>query len=181
MTSYSGPAQLRRTLYVRLWSIRDARPIHAVAARTTAASTQPEAMKITSVPPKLEDSSRRAWYRQHCGGTERPQPRPAVMLGSWISSNRPSWCACTVRIDAGETSDPVAAGLGPAAMAWAKRVSEGGLEPPCPFGALAPQASASAYSATRTWSPASAGPAYTIPTPDPGWCRPPVHRFRGGR
>jgi hypothetical protein len=29
-------------------------------------------------------------------------------------------------------------------------VSEGGLEPPCPFGALAPQASASAYSATRT-------------------------------
>ena len=30
-------------------------------------------------------------------------------------------------------------------------VSEGGLEPPCPFGALAPQASASAYSATRTW------------------------------
>ena len=31
-------------------------------------------------------------------------------------------------------------------------VSEGGLEPPCPFGALAPQASASAYSATRTKS-----------------------------
>jgi site-specific DNA recombinase len=30
------------------------------------------------------------------------------------------------------------------------RVSEGGLEPPCPFGALAPQASASANSATRT-------------------------------
>jgi hypothetical protein len=30
------------------------------------------------------------------------------------------------------------------------KVSEGGLEPPCPFGALAPQASASAYSATRT-------------------------------
>jgi hypothetical protein len=29
-------------------------------------------------------------------------------------------------------------------------VSEGGLEPPCPFGALAPQASASANSATRT-------------------------------
>ena len=29
-------------------------------------------------------------------------------------------------------------------------VSEGGLEPPRPFGALAPQASASAYSATRT-------------------------------
>ena len=33
-------------------------------------------------------------------------------------------------------------------------VSEGGLEPPCPFGALAPQASASANSATRTWGPA---------------------------
>jgi hypothetical protein len=32
-------------------------------------------------------------------------------------------------------------------------VSEGGLEPPCPFGALAPQASASAYSATRTRNP----------------------------
>src|SRR5690349_8039255 len=30
-------------------------------------------------------------------------------------------------------------------------VSEGGLEPPCPLRALAPQASASAYSATRTW------------------------------
>jgi site-specific DNA recombinase len=38
-------------------------------------------------------------------------------------------------------------------------VSEGGLEPPCPFGALAPQASASAYSATRTWAAAQAGPA----------------------
>jgi hypothetical protein len=33
---------------------------------------------------------------------------------------------------------------------WGFNVSEGGLEPPCPFGALAPQASASAYSATRT-------------------------------
>ena len=33
---------------------------------------------------------------------------------------------------------------------WFFEVSEGGLEPPCPFGALAPQASASAYSATRT-------------------------------
>src|SRR5947209_3995502 len=31
-----------------------------------------------------------------------------------------------------------------------KFVSEGGLEPPCPLRALAPQASASAYSATRT-------------------------------
>ena len=30
-------------------------------------------------------------------------------------------------------------------------VSEGGLEPPCPIRALAPQASASTYSATRTW------------------------------
>jgi hypothetical protein len=30
-------------------------------------------------------------------------------------------------------------------------VSEGGLEPPCPLRALAPQASASTYSATRTW------------------------------
>ena len=38
-------------------------------------------------------------------------------------------------------------------------VSEGGLEPPCPFGALAPQASASAYSATRTWARLEAGPA----------------------
>ena len=36
-------------------------------------------------------------------------------------------------------------------------VSEGGLEPPCPFGALAPQASASAYSATRTQSWLRAG------------------------
>jgi hypothetical protein len=36
-------------------------------------------------------------------------------------------------------------------LTWANSVSEGGLEPPCPFGALAPQASASAYSATRTW------------------------------
>jgi hypothetical protein len=39
------------------------------------------------------------------------------------------------------------------AQHWLSKVSEGGLEPPCPFGALAPQASASAYSATRTWSP----------------------------
>ena len=38
-------------------------------------------------------------------------------------------------------------------------VSEGGLEPPCPFGALAPQASASAYSATRTWLCSQAEPA----------------------
>src|SRR3954452_3725619 len=37
------------------------------------------------------------------------------------------------------------------AMCLGALVSEGGLEPPCPFGALAPQASASAYSATRTW------------------------------
>src|SRR5664280_1063019 len=47
------------------------------------------------------------------------------------------------------------------------RVSEGGLEPPCPFGALAPQASASAYSATRTgcWGPPEYGgsPASTLP------------------
>jgi hypothetical protein len=41
----------------------------------------------------------------------------------------------------------------------ANAVSEGGLEPPCPFGALAPQASASAYSATRTWALAEAEPA----------------------
>jgi hypothetical protein len=32
-------------------------------------------------------------------------------------------------------------------------VSEGGLEPPCPIRALAPQASASTYSATRTLGP----------------------------
>ena len=32
-------------------------------------------------------------------------------------------------------------------------VSEGGLEPPCPTRALAPQASASTYSATRTMGP----------------------------
>jgi hypothetical protein len=36
------------------------------------------------------------------------------------------------------------------ALTCGNSVSEGGLEPPCPFGALAPQASASAYSATRT-------------------------------
>ncbi|GAA4905049.1 recombinase family protein [Streptomonospora salina] len=34
------------------------------------------------------------------------------------------------------------------------KVSEGGLEPPCPMRALAPQASASTYSATRTYRPA---------------------------
>ena len=44
------------------------------------------------------------------------------------------------------TASPRAANIGK----WF--VSEGGLEPPCPFGALAPQASASAYSATRTWA-----------------------------
>jgi hypothetical protein len=36
------------------------------------------------------------------------------------------------------------------ALTWGNTVSEGGLEPPCPLRALAPQASASAYSATRT-------------------------------
>src|SRR6266566_1222564 len=35
-------------------------------------------------------------------------------------------------------------------LTWGFNVSEGGLEPPCPLRALAPQASASAYSATRT-------------------------------
>ena len=35
-------------------------------------------------------------------------------------------------------------------LTWGFNVSEGGLEPPCPIRALAPQASASAYSATRT-------------------------------
>ena len=35
-------------------------------------------------------------------------------------------------------------------LTWENAVSEGGLEPPCPLRALAPQASASAYSATRT-------------------------------
>src|SRR3954454_11215262 len=40
-----------------------------------------------------------------------------------------------------------------------KCVSEGGLEPPRPFGALAPQASASAYSATRTSGPRAVPPA----------------------
>ena len=35
-------------------------------------------------------------------------------------------------------------------LTWENTVSEGGLEPPCPLRALAPQASASAYSATRT-------------------------------
>ena len=42
-------------------------------------------------------------------------------------------------------------------MMWAlirqSDVSEGGLEPPCPTRALAPQASASTYSATRTMGP----------------------------
>jgi hypothetical protein len=48
-------------------------------------------------------------------------------------------------------------------------VSEGGLEPPCPFGALAPQASASAYSATRT-STASGRRASRITIANQGGC-----------
>src|SRR5664280_1394652 len=56
------------------------------------------------------------------------------------------------------------------------RVSEGGLEPPCPFGAIAPQASASAYSATRTecWGPPEYGgsPAATLPNGHPRPRRP---------
>src|SRR5450756_2893005 len=55
-------------------------------------------------------------------------------------------------------------------------VSEGGLEPPMPFGALAPQASASAYSATRTgcWGPPEYGgsPAATLPNGHPRPRRP---------
>ena len=75
---------------------------------------------------------------------------------------------------------------------WGFNVSEGGLEPPCPLRALAPQASASAYSATRTRdargthrlsylskpnaprrvprppNPAARGHAFPQPTPAPG-------------
>jgi site-specific DNA recombinase len=40
--------------------------------------------------------------------------------------------------------------VSPARTIGGRFVSEGGLEPPCPLRALAPQASASAYSATRT-------------------------------
>ena len=45
----------------------------------------------------------------------------------------------------------LAADLNHKPLTWGNVVSEGGLEPPCPIRALAPQASASAYSATRTW------------------------------
>src|SRR5664280_3423499 len=43
-------------------------------------------------------------------------------------------------------------------------VSERGLEPPCPLRALAPQASASTYSATRTSAPVSPPARMTIAT-----------------
>src|ERR1039457_3299158 len=50
-------------------------------------------------------------------------------------------------------------------------VSEGGLEPPCPFGALAPQASASAYSATRTYAGARRCRAGRLTIANPGRSR----------
>src|ERR1039457_2069908 len=50
-------------------------------------------------------------------------------------------------------------------------VSEGGLEPPCPFGALAPQASASAYSATRTYAGAQRCRAGRLTIANPGRSR----------
>src|SRR5258708_27813048 len=64
---------------------------------------------------------------------------------------------------------------------WGFTVSEGGLEPPCPFGALAPQASASAYSATRTsachgWCRAS-----RITIANPGGCGDGAWRGHEGR
>src|SRR5215472_93766 len=46
------------------------------------------------------------------------------------------------------SSSPITADF--RALTCENYVSEGGLEPPCPLRALAPQASASAYSATRT-------------------------------
>jgi hypothetical protein len=48
------------------------------------------------------------------------------------------------------TASPAANHGGIAGSTCIYMVSEGGLEPPCPKRALAPQASASAYSATRT-------------------------------
>src|SRR5712692_978176 len=51
-------------------------------------------------------------------------------------------------------------------------VSEGGLEPPCPFGALAPQASASAYSATRTSADRGWSRVGRITIANPGASRP---------
>src|SRR5450759_4719426 len=47
-------------------------------------------------------------------------------------------------------------------------VSERGLEPPCPLRALAPQASASTYSATRTSALVSPPARMTIATPSRG-------------
>src|ERR1035441_7047186 len=54
---------------------------------------------------------------------------------------------------------------------WGFTVSEGGLEPPCPFGALAPQASASAYSATRTYAGARRCRAGRLTIANPGRSR----------
>src|SRR5664280_47030 len=53
-------------------------------------------------------------------------------------------------------------------------VSERGLEPPCPLRALAPQASASTYSATRTSALVSPPARMTIATPSRG-CDSPHH------
>src|SRR5665811_1434805 len=54
------------------------------------------------------------------------------------------------------------------------RVSERGLEPPCPLRALAPQASASTYSATRTSALVSPPARMTIATSSRG-CDSPHH------
>src|ERR1700749_2119324 len=76
------------------------------------------------------------------------QHRLRPVLSAWPARSRPQPAAPQPGADRTGRGPEIGA-LNP--VTWKNLVSEGGLEPPCPFGALAPQASASAYSATRTW------------------------------
>src|SRR5690349_1242515 len=128
-------------------------PSAAIVARS---ATRPEA----SIRPNPYTTSGRPGGL--ASGTGRPPPglpgrgRPRPVPGMTGATGRAVMAASRTGgagSQGGREDRPpgtrvrVVRGLGEIAP---KSVSEGGLEPPCPLRALAPQASASAYSATRT-------------------------------
>ncbi len=132
---------------------RPATPSAAIVARS---ATRPEA----SIRPNPYTTSGRP--SGLASGTGRPAPglpgrgRPRPAAGMTGATGRAVMAASRTGGAAsggGHDDQPpgtrvrVVRSLGEIAP---KSVSEGGLEPPCPLRALAPQASASAYSATRT-------------------------------
>jgi hypothetical protein len=94
-------------------------------------------------PRLVEHSEETAGYR-----TE-PTATPDMVSPRWIRTAR---CPTPVKTPSVRQRPRCLAALSGGLLLSIWLVSEGGLEPPCPFGALAPQASASANSATRTWT-----------------------------